>query len=222
MSERSSVVTSSLSLANSILGAGIVGLAYALSHLGLIGGAIVFLFVYYFSFSSLGYLTRAAIAQRKYTFRGLVEDLFGPFAGVMVSVFVGLFSFGFLTAYIYLLIHISTSMFPIEKIGLNQNTLGIIFAVLILFPLCLLRSLHALRYASASTILIIALLTVTVIYEAFTLPIQRPPLKLFVFDSHTPAVTGTLGFAYACHYLALNVFRQMVPEEQNRKGIFIN
>ncbi|KAL0249559.1 hypothetical protein GEMRC1_004789 [Eukaryota sp. GEM-RC1] len=219
MSESSSLFSSSLSLANSILGAGIVSLPFALSKLGYVYGTFIFVVVALYSLASLDFLTRAVITTGKQSFKSLAEHLFGSTAGPLTSALVGTFSFGFLVAYCNLLTDITHS-FLSPFINVPKLFLAIVLSYSILFPLCLLKSLHSLRYASASTVVVIAYLTFSVVVSSFSYSDPTIIVRPAIFDTQSVAALGTVGFAFACHFLTPNIFRELPAQSRNRKGMF--
>ncbi|KAL0226640.1 hypothetical protein P9112_013964 [Eukaryota sp. TZLM1-RC] len=217
---KSELLVPAIGLSNSILGAGIVSLPFALSRLGYFYGGFIFIVIFFYSLKSLDFLTRAAIKRHKLSFKTLTEDLFGRLAGVWSSVVVGLFSFAFLCAYVSLLTDISHD-FLAPLVDVPRPALAIFLSYTILFPLCLLKSLHSLRYASASTILVITYLTVTVIVSSITHSGPTADVVAGKFDKPSLSALGTVGFAFSCHFLTLNVFRELPLPFRNRNGMFI-
>jgi len=147
----SSVLSSIFVLANSILGAGMLGLPAAFAECGFLTGVIMLSLFAFFSAVGLHLLSAASDrAGRPASFYSLAQQAGGPRAGVFIDVCIALNSFGVATSY---LIVVGDTMPEVaEGLGASGTLAKPYFwkaiALALAGSLSYLREISALRYSA--------------------------------------------------------------------------
>lgn len=169
--EKSSINSSVFVLAATTLGAGILALPYAMSLLGWLFGSLLLLSVGGCSSYSIYLLLETARAVGATTYEELGHAVFPRFGRRLVVACTLVLIFGSLTAFFVI---IGDTITPaIQNIFnshssffTNHHTLLVTVAVVIVYPLCLLKSIHALERWSFLAVGIILLFSLLVIVES--------------------------------------------------------
>ncbi|KAL0225667.1 hypothetical protein P9112_012991 [Eukaryota sp. TZLM1-RC] len=227
------VVSSALSLANTILGAGTVALASVFASFGWIGVIPAIALMLAQSIFTLDVLCIAAIEKQKFTFQTLATSVHSKKFGVFIALAVGLFGFGVCLSYTVLLADVLPPV--IAKItGMSVGSvwytdryvLSIISAAIFFLPLSLLPTLNGLRYASAGTILCVIYIA-TILVVAFIKSLfggalfetpEDPVTELFHFSARSWTGLSVLGFAFCCQLNGLTAYKEINdPSEKKMK-----
>lgn len=227
---KSSVHRVSLNFINAVVGAGIVGLPYALEKAGLITGSILMLVVAFVTDRSVVMLVECGVKMRVCNYEELMETLFGTPGYLMLLVSLFFFDFGALLSYLIIAGDVSTDI----VLGLTQGTsyeAGCLkdewcvrrvcisgLALLVILPLCLFRNLERLERASMLSILSVVSVVVVVWTELLrgatpcdlrgttdTCPDGHDLRRMFAGDNPFSAF-GILAFSFVCHDTAFLLF----------------
>ncbi|KAH7826385.1 putative AminoAcid/AuxinPermease(AAAP) Family Protein [Monocercomonoides exilis] len=145
--------TAVISLVNSTLGAGMLGIPLAYAKAGLVPAIILHLLMGVLSWISFYFLTYAAEATGMYTYGDLAENIFGVWGTIIVEVCNFSYTFGPLWSYCILIGDFIPSVLrgvgvPADNIFCQRWFIIIIIAFILIQPLSWLQSLNSLRFTS--------------------------------------------------------------------------
>eukprot|EP01083_Nonionella_stella_P150113 477678_1 len=168
--DRTSVHSTSFNFINSIIGAGIIGLPFALAECGFILGVILLFLVALICDYVARILVETGVKQNKHNFEVLADHLLGPkgYYAVVVSMF--LFAFGAMVAYLVIIgdtvpmvfSHVFSESHPLA----SRRVCIVLFGILLIFPLCLLKSMANLAWSSSLSVLSVAVIVVAIVSQA--------------------------------------------------------
>ncbi|KAJ2317402.1 hypothetical protein IWW52_003148 [Coemansia sp. RSA 2704] len=210
------VGSSSINLANTILGSGMLSMANAMAALGLIFGSLVILFSACASGMGLYMLSRCArrTSGRDSSFFA-VSKLTYPRAAVLFDAAIAIKCFGVSISYLIIfgdLMPEITEALGITSQLLLSRSFWITFAIAALAPLVFQRRLDALKYTSFTALLGVVYLFVVVALFYFS-PLREPlpagDVVLFRwskdFFTHLPVFV----FAFTCHQNIFSVYNEL-------------
>jgi sodium-coupled neutral amino acid transporter 11 len=194
ISIRSTIMDASFNFTNSIVGAGIIGLPYALEQSGFFVGIFLLGFLAWLVDYTVILLIRNAKLAGQSTYQGLIEFCFGSRGLLTISIFQFIFAYGALCAYTVILgdtiptVFVSmlskqSLLYPI----LTSRTIVIIFCTcFISLPLSLYRDISALAKTSAVSLAMICFIVLSVVFSSLSLPkelLGNPSLRFtFIND----------------------------------------
>ena len=233
-----SLASSIVNLANTIIGAGLLTLPFAMK---ISGGVIPFalLFVCVSVGSAYGFrlLCRCCELTGKYTYREL-GDAALPGRGWLIEAAKGAYTTGTCIAYMVLIADFSTlladDVFPhdhgsrfirtLNTIFSSRSTATIVLAVLCCFPLSLLRSLNALRFTSLLSIACISY-TVLAVLGTFAFKYHFKVNDTVKLISVSPEFLGALplmSVSMTGHHNAPTFYRELRNRSEARFGTVVN
>ena len=163
--EKVSVANVALNMSNAIIGAGIVGLPYALKEAGCGLGLMLLVAMAWVTNYSIGCLIASAARVRATSYDALARDALGG-AGEIAVIF-GQFVFDYGAALSYLIILGDTSEsvveFALKRHAPGSRELCIAVASLFMLPLCLLRDIAKLEACAFLSIVSVSVVTVVII-----------------------------------------------------------
>ncbi|KAI8319314.1 hypothetical protein GQ54DRAFT_40759 [Martensiomyces pterosporus] len=210
------ILSSSINLANTILGSGMLSMPNAMASLGLIFGSTVILFSGCMSGLGLYLLSRCArrTAGRDSSFFA-VSKLTYPKAAVFFDAAIAVKCFGVSISYLIIFGDLMPEI--AEALGFGAQFLlsrgfWITVAIIALAPLAFQRRLDALKYTSFTALLAVVYLFVVVAIYYFT-PTRKPLPKGDVvmfkwskeFFTHLPVFV----FAFTCHQNIFSVYNEL-------------
>ncbi len=166
---KSSVLMASVNMCKSIVGAGIVGLPFAMSRVGLVAG--LFLLVAIVGVVGWTLLVLADCMQRSgaKSYAELVRAGFGEIGAALAAAFQIVFSMGAMIAYTIIaadmMVPLLAAVFPDLSPGLNRTALIIFLKLVLVLPLSLFKSLSKMAAISALSLFAIAVVVVTVMIK---------------------------------------------------------
>lgn len=212
-------------LVNCIVGAGIIGIPWAIAQCGVVTGVLCLLFVVYLLSQSGVLIVQLGLRERCYSLEDLAESLLGPFGFVWVASTMAAFAFGGMTAYIVILGDVLPpvleTVVPSSMSLLYSREIAVaVFSTVIILPLCLMRSMASLATASTLSVLADAVLIVIVLAsgpsEASRQDIDRSysTADLTSTKQGLFAGIGAMSFAFVCHHNALIVFQSLRSKDR--------
>ncbi|KAH7923402.1 hypothetical protein BV22DRAFT_1120845 [Leucogyrophana mollusca] len=206
-------------MANSILGAGIIGLPYAVSQAGFVLG--VFLLVALCGVTD--WTIRLVVINAKLSGRNsyieIMNSCFGSSGRAAVSFFQFAFAFGGMCAFGIIIgdtiPHVVRSLFPtlhtipVLSIFTNRKFIIILCTLCVSYPLSLYRDIHKLSRASGLALLGMLIIVASVLVEG---PQVTPSLKgdpskrLTVVGPGVFQAIGVISFAFVCHHNSLLIY----------------
>ncbi|GAB5584579.1 sodium-coupled neutral amino acid transporter 5 isoform X1 [Prionailurus iriomotensis] len=215
-------------LSNAIMGSGILGLAYAMAHTGVL---------FFFCIRAYEQLGQRAL---------------GPAGKVVVAAVICLHNVGAMSSYLFiikselpLVIGTFLDMDPEGGWFLKGNLLIIIVSVLIILPLALMRHLGYLGYTSGLSLTCMLFFLISVIYKKFqlgcpvglnetevesknptALPIQglnrSCEAHMFTVDSQMFYTVPIMAFAFVCHPEVLPIYTELCRPSKHRMQAVAN
>ncbi|KAG0198276.1 hypothetical protein BGX28_008277 [Mortierella sp. GBA30] len=230
--EGGSLFSSFLNMANSIIGAGIIGLPFAFQEAGLGMGIILLCVLTWIVDWTVGLLVHSAKLSGRTTYQDLLMFCFGKLGLIMISLFQFIFAFGAMCAYTVIvgdtLPHVLQALFPgIETkpvIGfLARRSFVITFCtVLISFPLSLYRDISKLAKTSAVAMLALVVIIIAVMIEGPRAPMEIRGDPELVWSFARPELfqsIGVISFAFVCHHNSFLIFGSLQKPTMNRVKI---
>ncbi|RDL38057.1 Transmembrane amino acid transporter [Venustampulla echinocandica] len=208
-----------MNMANSIIGAGIIGQPYAFRQAGLLAGIILLLVLTV----TVDWTIRLIVINSKLSgsnsFQGTVQHCFGRPGLIAISIAQWAFAFGGMVAFGIIvgdsIPHVLAAVFPglgdIPVLGLlvDRRAAIVIFTLGISYPLSLYRDIA--KLAKASTLALISMMVIlfTVVTQGFMVPKESKgsfstPL-LTINDGIFQAI-GVISFAFVCHHNSLLIY----------------
>ncbi|KAJ2629740.1 hypothetical protein H4R22_003140 [Coemansia sp. RSA 1290] len=210
------ILSSSINLANTILGSGMLSMSNAIASLGLVFGSLVVLFSACTSGLGLYLLSRCArrTPGRDSSFFS-VSKLTYPRAAVVFDAAIAIKCFGVSISYLIIFGDLMPEI--IEALGIHTQVLlarnfWITLAIVALVPLTFQRRLDALKYTSFTALIAVAYLFVVVAVFYFNpLRTPLPPGDVVMFRwsrdffTHLPVFI----FAFTCHQNIFSVYNEL-------------
>ncbi|KAL0215347.1 hypothetical protein P9112_007531 [Eukaryota sp. TZLM1-RC] len=225
------IPVSSINIAGTAVGAGVLALPFATASLGSGNAAIFFGVASFLSIIMFMLLIRHSLFLSAFHLESLVAKSFGSTAGVVSSFLIFIYLIGILSVYLILLstsfslaMAYLTGTHPAQRYFFsNFRIIVILFAYVLCFPLGLKRSLESLRLFTLVSLLIIFytigyLIYATLRFFAGTADLRSPEAidggrthPSFVWSPLSVVMGGlsTLAFAFSSHLSAPNIVREM-------------
>ena len=200
---------------NSIVGAGIVGIPFAIARSGFFSGLFLLIFVAFLVDYGVRLLVKCGKEVGKNTYEDVCEHVYGKKGFYCVSVCMSIFAYGSMVAY---LIIIGDTIPPIaEHAGItifsNRNDLILFVAIFFILPLCLLRDMSSLAWSSLLSILadaiLIALVVIAAPQAAIDTNIDTSASPYTFIEPTVFAGIASMSFAFICHHSCFFVHSSM-------------
>lgn len=219
----STVLTASFNFINSIVGAGIIGIPYAMQQCGFVSGVLMLTSVAYLVYQSVTMLIDCGIKANKLDFEELAEHLLGKTGYYASLVFMFLFAYGAQVAYLVVIgdtIPVVAQLFLPESIFANRDyTIGLM-SIFIILPLCLLRDLGSLSWTSMLSIGADVALVLIVLIAAPDASTSEgiKHNEITTLNSSIFIGIGTMSFAFVCQHNSFIVFRSLKEKTSENWG----
>ena len=191
-------------MTNNVLGSGLVALAYSVSRCSLIPGIIILMLIAAIACFSQIIITRSCRLTEKYTYKEIGENIFGKVGGIIISLIMLCYTCGSCISYFVIIgdLFLDVFSFLCPSVSFLQSraiVVGSICAFLI-FPLCMMKTVDALKYVSVVSILSI-FVTVGVIFGQFVShPVVNPTVELWHLSMRIFSVVPMMCVSFNCHY----------------------
>uniref|UniRef100_A0A2K6LN12 Solute carrier family 38 member 5 n=1 Tax=Rhinopithecus bieti TaxID=61621 RepID=A0A2K6LN12_RHIBE len=239
-------------LSNAIMGSGILGLAYAMAHTGVIFFLALLLCIALLSSYSIHLLLTCAGIVGIRAYEQLGQRAFGPAGKVVVAAVICLHNVGAMSSYLFIIkselpLVIGTFLYmdPEGDWFLKGNLLIIIVSVLIILPLALMKHLGYLGYTSGLSLTCMLFFLVSVIYKKFQLGCaigrnetameSEAPVglhnqglnssceaQMFTVDSQMSYTVPIMAFAFVCHPEVLPIYTELCRPSKRRMQAVAN
>ncbi|KPJ12346.1 Putative sodium-coupled neutral amino acid transporter 10 [Papilio machaon] len=160
----------SITLANSIIGVGILAMPFCFQQCGVILASLILLLMGFVSRLCCHFLLKSAIITRRRTFEFLAFHVFGPAGKLAIE--LGIIGFLMGTCIAYFVVvgdlgpQIIAKMFNINQSDILRTSIMVIVSLVCVLPLGLLKNVDSLSNVSAATICFYFCLVIKVILEA--------------------------------------------------------
>lgn len=223
------ILNSFFNMANSIIGAGIIGLPFAFSCTGYAIGIILLLFLTVVVDWTIRLIVINAKLTGKDSYQDIVESSFGQYGLVSVSLAQVLFAFGGMTGFCVIIGDTIPDVFsstfpklqhsPVLWLLTNRQFMIILCTCAISYPLSLYRDITKLAKASALALLSMCLIIFTVISQGpFTETSHRGQTtpRPVILNWNSLKAISVISFAFVCHHNSLLIYGSLRRPTINR------
>ncbi|KAI9801308.1 MAG: hypothetical protein M1833_002878 [Piccolia ochrophora] len=218
-----------MNMANSIIGAGIIGQPYAFRQAGLAMGIVLLVALTF----TVDWTIRLIVVNSKLSgansFQATMEHCFGRSGLVAISVAQWAFAFGGMVAFCIIvgdsIPHVLEAIFPslpdIPVLWLltNRRAVIIIFILGISYPLSLYRDIAKLAKASTLALISMLIILVTVITQGFRVPSELRGnfgTQALTINTGVFQAIGVISFAFVCHHNSLLIYGSLRKPTMDR------
>ncbi|KAH6639799.1 transmembrane amino acid transporter protein-domain-containing protein [Boeremia exigua] len=215
---RSGMRNSFMNMANSIIGAGIIGQPYAFKNAGLLSGTILLIALTVVVDWTIRLIVINSKLSGTDSFQATVQHCFGKSGLVAISLAQWLFAFGGMMAFCVIvgdtIPQVMDHLFPaLEDMPFlwlltNRRAVMVLLILGISFPLSLYRDIAKLAKASGFALVSMIVIIITVVTQSFRVPAEsKGQLRgsLIVNDGIFEAI-GVISFAFVCHHNSLLIY----------------
>lgn len=228
-SDKSSLKMAFMNMANSIIGAGIIGQAYAVRQSGLIAGILLLAGLTVVIDWTIRLMVTNAKMSGTDSFQATVGHCFGKTGLIVISIAQGAFAFGGSMAFCVIIgdtiPHVVNAIFPslhqIPVLGVlftTRRSIIIIMTMFVSYPLALNKNIAHLAKASALALLSMLIIVLTVV-------IRGPAVRSSTAHFTTPLLTvnsgifqgiSVISFAFVCHHNSLLIYQSLKRPTMDR------
>ncbi|KAK1999997.1 transmembrane amino acid transporter [Colletotrichum falcatum] len=208
-----------MNMANSIIGAGIIGQPYAFKQAGLLAGTILLVVLTFVVDWTICLIVINSKLSGSNSFQGTVEHCFGRTGLIAISVAQWAFAFGGMVAFgiivgdsippVFLAIWPDLRQMPVFGLLANRQVVIVIFVLGISYPLTLYRDIAKLAKASTLALISMGVIVTTVVVQGALTPKSErgsfSPALLTVNNGIFEAI-GVISFAFVCHHNSLLIY----------------
>ncbi|TDZ32782.1 Vacuolar amino acid transporter 2 [Colletotrichum spinosum] len=208
-----------MNMANSIIGAGIIGQPYAFRQAGLLGGLVLLIGLTIVVDWTICLIVINTKLSGSNSFQGTVEHCFGRTGLIAISIAQWAFAFGGMVAFGIIvgdsIPHVFTAIWPdirqVPVLGLlaNRQVVIVIFILGVSYPLSLYRDIAKLAKASTLALISMGVIVFTVVFQGALTPKSErgsfSPALLTVNGGILEAI-GVISFAFVCHHNSLLIY----------------
>ncbi|KAK6908169.1 hypothetical protein I203_102170 [Kwoniella mangroviensis CBS 8507] len=219
---RGTLMDAITNMANSIIGAGIIGLPYAISQAGFFTG--IFLLISLAAISDwtirLVILTSKLSGRDSYT--ETMYHCFGPAGAAAVSFFQFAFAFGGTAAFHVIIgdtiprvisfIFPSLSQHAVLRLLVDRRVVILLCTLAVSFPLSLHRDIVKLSKSSSFALVSMTIIVLSVLFRSVAVDSSLRGSSLDTFTLIKPGVfqaIGVISFAYACHHNSNYIYKSI-------------
>ncbi|KAJ5402768.1 uncharacterized protein N7487_008664 [Penicillium crustosum] len=215
---RSGMKMAFMNMANSIIGAGIIGQPYALRQAGMTVGILLLTALTI----TVDWTIRLIVINSKLSgadsFQATMQHCFGKPGLIAISVAQWAFAFGGMVAFCIIvgdtIPHVLGALFPSLRdmsflwLLTDRRAVIVIFVLVVSYPLSLYRDIAKLAKASALALVSMIVIVVTVITQGFRVsPESRGEIKShLIFNTGFFQAVGVISFAFVCHHNSLLIY----------------
>ncbi|KAG9004984.1 hypothetical protein FRB94_001953 [Tulasnella sp. JGI-2019a] len=206
-------------MANSILGAGIIGLPYALSQAGFFTGIALLVVLTFVTDWTIRLIVINAKLSGRSSYIEVMDHCFGRSGKAFVSLFQFAFAFGGMCAFGIIIgdtiPHVIRYVFPslpttpILSIFANRQFIIALCTICISYPLSLHRDIHKLSRASGFALVGMLIIVGSVFFEGphVSPDLKGDPSKRFtIIEPQIFQAIGVISFAFVCHHNSLLIY----------------
>ncbi|KAI1428807.1 transmembrane amino acid transporter family protein [Xylaria sp. FL1777] len=208
-----------MNMANSIIGAGIIGQPYAFKDAGLAAGIVLLVGLTVVIDWTIRLIVINSKLSGASSFQGTVEHCFGKTGLIAISVAQWAFAFGGMIAFgvivgdsippVFRAIWPNLHELPVLSLLGNRKAVIVIFILGISYPLTLYRDIAKLAKASTLALISMGIIVTTVVIQGALTPLENrgsftTPL-LTVNDGIFQAI-GVISFAFVCQHNSLLIY----------------
>ncbi|KAI4599175.1 hypothetical protein KJ359_002134 [Pestalotiopsis sp. 9143b] len=208
-----------MNMANSIIGAGIIGQPYAFKNAGLLAGVVLLVGLTIIVDWTIRLIVVNSKLSGANSFQGTVEHCFGRTGLIAISVAQWAFAFGGMVAFGVVvgdsIPHVLEAVFPGLRswpvLGLlaDRRVVIAVFIMGVSYPLTLYRDIAKLAKASTFALISMLIILVTVIVQGALVPSEDRgsfSTPLLTVNGGIFQAIGVISFAFVCHHNSLLIY----------------
>ncbi|KKA27447.1 hypothetical protein TD95_004694, partial [Thielaviopsis punctulata] len=216
---KSGLQSAFMNMANSIIGAGIIGQPYAFKQAGLLAGMVLLVALTVVVDWTIRLIVINAKLSGTNSFQATVAHCFGRKGMLAISLAQWAFAFGGMVAFAIVVGDsipvVFRAIWPdLSEMGLfsllgNRQVVITIFVMGISYPLTLYRDIAKLAVASTFALISMLIIISTVVIQSLLVPAdQRGSLSpaLWTINSGITQAIGVISFAFVCHHNSLLIY----------------
>ncbi|KAL2265691.1 hypothetical protein VTJ83DRAFT_6791 [Remersonia thermophila] len=227
---KSSLPAAFMNMANSIIGAGIIGQPYAMRQAGLLSGVVLLMVLTVVVDWTIRLIVINAKLSGAGSFQGTVERCFGRTGLIAISLAQWVFAFGGMVAFgvivgdsipsVLRAVWPGLAEMPVVGLLADRRAVIVVFTLGVSYPLTLYRDIAKLAKASTLALISMAVIVVTVVVQGLLAPAdQRGSLKdwkLLIINDGIFQAIGVISFAFVCHHNSLLIYGSLEKPTMDR------
>ncbi|OTB04141.1 hypothetical protein M426DRAFT_59079 [Hypoxylon sp. CI-4A] len=208
-----------MNMANSIIGAGIIGQPYAFKDAGLLAGILLLVGLTVVVDWTIRLIVINSKLSGASSFQGTVEHCFGRTGLVAISIAQWAFAFGGMVAFgiivgdsipqVMRTVWPGLADMPVLWILADRRAVIVIFVLGISYPLTLYRDIAKLAKASTLALISMVVILVTVVVQSVLTPAERRgsfSTPLLTINEGIFQAVGVISFAFVCQHNSLLIY----------------
>ncbi|ETS77456.1 hypothetical protein PFICI_11330 [Pestalotiopsis fici W106-1] len=208
-----------MNMANSIIGAGIIGQPYAFRNAGLLAGIVLLVGLTIVVDWTIRLIVVNSKLSGANSFQGTVEHCFGRSGLIAISIAQWAFAFGGMVAFGVVvgdsIPHVLEAVFPGLRtwpvLGLlaDRRVVIAVFIMGVSYPLTLYRDIAKLAKASTFALISMLIILVTVVVQGALVPSEDRgsfSTPLLTVNGGIFQAIGVISFAFVCHHNSLLIY----------------
>ncbi|KAK0613856.1 transmembrane amino acid transporter protein-domain-containing protein [Immersiella caudata] len=209
-----------MNMANSIIGAGIIGQPYAFKQAGLLAGVVLLVVLTVVVDWTICLIVVNSKLSGASSFQGTVEKCFGKTGLIAISIAQWAFAFGGMVAFGVIvgdsIPHVLMAVWPglreMPVLGLlaDRRVVIAVFTLGVSYPLALYRDIAKLAKASTLALISMGIIVLTVVFEGALAPKESRgsinTFNLLVINDGIFQAIGVISFAFVCHHNSLLIY----------------
>ncbi|KHN97751.1 Transmembrane amino acid transporter family protein [Metarhizium album ARSEF 1941] len=216
---KSGLKSAFMNMANSIIGAGIIGQPYALRQAGLLAGILLLVGLTVVVDWTICLIVINSKLSGTSSFQGTVEHCFGRPGLVAISLAQWVFAFGGMVAFGVIvgdtIPHVLAAIWPdlgaVPVLGLltDRRVAIAVFVMGVSYPLTLYRDIAKLAKASTFALIGMLVIVATVVIQGFFVPSEARGsfgTPLLTVNGGIFQAIGVISFAFVCHHNSLLIY----------------
>ncbi|KAL6703035.1 hypothetical protein ACN47E_010311 [Coniothyrium glycines] len=215
---RSNMRSAFMNMANSIIGAGIIGQPYAFRQAGLVTGTVLLIGMTIVVDWTIRLIVINSKLSGTDSFQATVQHCFGKSGLVAISLAQWLFAFGGMLAFCVIvgdtIPKVMQALFPsladMSFLWLltNRRAVMVLLILGISYPLSLYRDIAKLAKASGLALVSMIIIIITIITQSFRVPPESKGQLRGSIIIHTGVfeAIGVIAFAFVCHHNSLLIY----------------
>eukprot|EP00033_Pygsuia_biforma_P002049 GCRY01002277.1.p1 GENE.GCRY01002277.1~~GCRY01002277.1.p1 ORF type:complete len:466 (+),score=123.50 GCRY01002277.1:132-1400(+) len=218
-----SMNSATFNLANTVIGAGVLGLPYALAQTGTISGALMLLCAAVASGYSLVLLVKASEITGEYEYKAVAKRVWGEKIGNLVQCLILFYTTGTCIAYPVLLGDFVPSIFKDlapSFILVHRTWALLLLAVFIIMPLCLIKDVNRLRITSFLALVFVLWAVAIVVLRFGQNGIAKDVTETIILKPTFFMAMPMMAVAFTAHYNLLPIY-QGLKDATPRKMITV-
>ncbi|EAT87663.1 hypothetical protein SNOG_05272 [Parastagonospora nodorum SN15] len=215
---RSGMKSAFMNMANSIIGAGIIGQPYAIRNAGLVTGTALLIGLTIIVDWTIRLIVINSKLSGTDSFQATVQHCFGRSGLIAISLAQWLFAFGGMVAFCVIvgdtIPKVMDALFPsLNEMSFlwlltDRRAVMILLILGISYPLSLYRDIAKLAKASGFALVSMTVIIITIITQAFRVPAEYKGQLRGSLIIHTGIfeAIGVISFAFVCHHNSLLIY----------------